>query len=217
MATMRYAITPASLPTETAAQLRHQRSARACPARLLPILASTTMATPRALRASTRRADFNWTHQVQQSRLALPAAPHVARLWQTCADHERAASRHEPLFFRANTGDCITFKLTNLMPDEYQAGRLPGAHADRHYRPAHSPGEVRRDSARTAPATAGTMKKARSASRKCWSASMPSMRAGGGWTPFTGSTLIPLAPKQHPFFTTIPRAGRADRGGALVR
>ena len=33
----------------------------------------------------------------------------------------------EPLFFRANTNDCITFHHTNLVPRVYRPGRLSGA------------------------------------------------------------------------------------------
>ncbi len=50
----------------------------------------------------------------------------------------------EPLFFRANSGECVEYWQTNLVPILLRAGRLPGAHADRHHRPAHPSGEVRR-------------------------------------------------------------------------
>jgi hypothetical protein len=41
-------------------------------------------------------------------------------LWDDVAATRAGTRAPQPLFVRANTGDCITFKMTNLIPNEYQ-------------------------------------------------------------------------------------------------
>ena len=42
----------------------------------------------------------------------------MSSLWEDVAAVRNGTRPPQPLFFRANSGDCITFKLTNLMPNE---------------------------------------------------------------------------------------------------
>ncbi|MEQ1620926.1 MAG: hypothetical protein ABL919_05935 [Methylococcales bacterium] len=44
----------------------------------------------------------------------------VMTLWDDVADTMNGIRPPEPMFFRANTGDCITFEHTNLVPNVYQ-------------------------------------------------------------------------------------------------
>ena len=49
------------------------------------------------------------------------AQQRISSLWQDVNDYlDHAAPTAEPLFFRANSGDCIGFWLTNLVPDYYE-------------------------------------------------------------------------------------------------
>ncbi len=43
----------------------------------------------------------------------------MGALWQDVAPTRAGTRPPQPLFFRANTNDCITFRLTNLVPNEY--------------------------------------------------------------------------------------------------
>ena len=43
----------------------------------------------------------------------------MAALWQDVGPTRAGTRPPQPLFFRANTNDCITFKFTNLVPNEY--------------------------------------------------------------------------------------------------
>ena len=44
----------------------------------------------------------------------------ILSLWGDVADFQAGARAPEPLFFRANTNDCITFYHTNLVPKDYE-------------------------------------------------------------------------------------------------
>jgi manganese oxidase len=43
----------------------------------------------------------------------------MAALWEDVAPTRAGTRPPQPLFFRANTNDCITFRFTNLIPNEY--------------------------------------------------------------------------------------------------
>jgi manganese oxidase len=123
----------------------------------------------------------------------------MAALWQDVAPTRNHTRAPQPLFFRANSNDCITFKFTNLVPNEMQQDdfqvRTPtdvigqhihlvkfdvtasdGAGNGWNYEEgAFSPGEViERINAINKP--------------------------GGSWTPLPGQPTT-VAVKQHPFFT----------------
>ncbi|MCK7502310.1 MAG: hypothetical protein MZW92_79905 [Comamonadaceae bacterium] len=64
-------------------------------------------------------------------------------LWEDVAAGDRArTSRREPLVMRLNTFDCAHVPPHQPGARDVRDGRLPGAHADRHHRPAHPPAEV---------------------------------------------------------------------------
>jgi hypothetical protein len=44
----------------------------------------------------------------------------MSSLWGDVNNNLSGAKAPEPLFFRANTNDCITYQLTNLVPNEYE-------------------------------------------------------------------------------------------------
>ena len=44
----------------------------------------------------------------------------MSSLWGDVTNTLSGAKAPEPLFFRANTNDCITYQLTNLVPNEYE-------------------------------------------------------------------------------------------------
>ncbi len=123
----------------------------------------------------------------------------MAALWEDVAPTRNHTRPPQPLFFRANSNDCITFKFTNLVPNEMQQDdfqvRTPtdvigqhihlvkfdvtasdGAGNGWNYEEgAFSPGEViERINAINKP--------------------------GGSWTPVPGQPAT-VAVKQHPFFT----------------
>jgi hypothetical protein len=123
----------------------------------------------------------------------------LAALWEDVAPTRNHTRPPQPLFFRANSNDCITFKFTNLVPNEYQQDdfqvRTPtdvigqhihlvkfdvtasdGAGNGWNYEEgAFSPGEV--------------IERINAINK-----------TGGSWTPIAGGPAT-VAAKQHPFFT----------------
>ncbi|HET8890310.1 MAG TPA: hypothetical protein VFQ41_15520 [Candidatus Angelobacter sp.] len=123
----------------------------------------------------------------------------MAALWEDVAPTRAHTRPPQPLFFRANSNDCITFKFTNLVPNEMQQDdfqvRTPtdvigqhihlvkfdvtasdGAGNGWNYEEgAFSPGEV--------------IERINAINK-----------VGGSWTPIPGGPAS-VAVKQHPFFT----------------
>src|SRR3712207_7200136 len=65
----------------------------------------------------------------------------ISALWGDVAAFRNGTKPPEPLFFRANTNDCLTFQFTNLVPrvyelDDFQdrkSTRLNSSHANISY------------------------------------------------------------------------------------
>ena len=48
----------------------------------------------------------------------------ILSLWGDVDAYFEGERAPEPLFFRANTGDCITYQLTNLVPNIYELAQI---------------------------------------------------------------------------------------------
>ncbi len=65
-----------------------------------------------------KAADFQMDIKLNKAGWHYPQS-RLTALWDDVAAHVTAAKPPEPLFFRANTGDCIEYWLANLVPSEY--------------------------------------------------------------------------------------------------
>jgi len=126
----------------------------------------------------------------------------MGALWEDVIPTKNAARPPQPLFFRANTNDCITFKLTNLIPGEYQQDdfqvRTPTDIVGQHIH------LVKFDVISSDGAGNGwNYEEGAFSFAEVQERIKAIMAVGGSWTPAPGGPTT-LAPKQHPFFTTIP-------------
>ena len=207
--------------------LRHQRPPADRAARRSPTPASTAGNASRASTGIYKAADIQDDVQAQQGRLALPAAalhrPLGGRDGYLGVASAPPRKPPEPLFFRANSGDCIEYWLTNLVPNEYKLDdfqvRTPTDILGQHIHLVKF--DVTR-LGRRAP-TASTTRTARSAPARCASASPPSAPRTAA-SPATRATARSTARWPRPTRSSAPAgrtdgrrlARRADHGPALV-
>ena len=198
-------------PEGDVGQVRHQRPAAGSRARRTPIPASPTRANrpdnPLLYKAAEHpaRRDSSIRPAGTSSSSASPA------LWADVAATLNGTRAPEPLFFRANSRDCITYELDEPPARQLRAGRLPGAHADGHHRPAHPPGEVRRHGL----GRRGQWLQLRGRQLRaggCAGAHRSHQRTSAACCRTTARACM-LSAKPHPFFGT---QGRADHGPELV-
>ncbi|HEX7287971.1 MAG TPA: multicopper oxidase domain-containing protein [Candidatus Angelobacter sp.] len=157
----------------------------------------TATGTPRLYQG----ADFQFDAKYNKAGWHFPQH-RMGALWQDVLPTKNAQRPPQPLFFRANTGDCITFKLTNLMPGEYKQDdfqvRTPTDIVGQHIH------LVKFDVISSDGAGNGwNYEEGAFSFDEVQERIKAIMAAGGGWTPIPGGPTT-LAPKQHPFFTTIP-------------
>lgn len=77
--------------------------------------AGNAVGTPRLYKSADIQLDVKYNKEgwhFPQHRMSV--------LWDDVAATRAGTRPPQPLFIRANTGDCITFKMTNLVPNEYQ-------------------------------------------------------------------------------------------------
>ena len=125
-------------------------------------------------------------------------------LWGDVASFMNGSKPPEPFFFRANTGDCISYYLTNLVPNEYLQDdfqvRTPTDILGQHIHLVKFDVTSSDGSGNGWNYEDGTFSYQEVLER------INAINASGGMIPFTGSTLIPLTAKPHPFFTNIAGA-----------
>jgi hypothetical protein len=123
----------------------------------------------------------------------------MSSLWQDVAPLRAGTRPPQPLFIRANTNDCITFKLVNLVPnvmqqDDFQVNAstdIVGQHIHLvKFDVASSDGAGNGWNYEEGAFSPGEVIERINAINKL----------GGSWTPIPGGPVT-LAVKQHPFFT----------------
>jgi hypothetical protein len=123
----------------------------------------------------------------------------MSALWQDVAPTRNHTRPPQPLFFRANSNDCITFKVTNLMPNEMQQDdfqvRTPTDVVGQHihlvkFDVTASDGAGNGWNYEEGVFSPGEVIERINAINKL----------GGSWTPLPGQPTT-VAVKQHPFFT----------------
>ena len=123
----------------------------------------------------------------------------MSLLWQDYDATKAGTRAPQPLFFRANSGDCITYKLTNLIPNKYLQDdfqvRTPTDIVGQHIH------LVKFDVLSSDGAGNGwNYEEGAFSNQEVQERINAIMAAGGSWTPITGGSAT-LAAKQHPFFT----------------
>lgn len=66
-----------------------------------------------------KAASFQFDMKINKAGWHFPQA-RILSLWEDVQPTQNGLRPPEPLFFRANTGDCITYYLTNLVPNIYE-------------------------------------------------------------------------------------------------
>jgi len=126
----------------------------------------------------------------------------MSSLWQDVAPVKAGTRPPQPLFVRANTNDCITFKLTNLIPnvmlqDDFQVKAstdIVGQHIHL----------VKFDVASSDGAGNGwNYEEGAFSFQEVQERILAINQPGGSWTPIPGGP-VHLVVKQHPFFNNIP-------------
>jgi hypothetical protein len=137
------------------------------------------------------------------------AQSRMLSLWNDVADFQSGAKPPEPLFFRANSNDCITFHHTNLVPNVYEADdyqvRTPTDVIGQHIHLVKFDVTSADGSGNGFNYEDGTFSPQEVIER------ITAINAGNTWTPIAGGPALPLAPVNHPFFgvagarTTVQR------------
>jgi len=122
-------------------------------------------------------------------------------LWGDVAATENGTRPPEPLFFRANTNDCITYELTNLVPNVYELDdfqvRTPTDVLGQHIH------LVKFDVTASDGAGNGWNYEDGSFSPDEVIERINAINAAGGLTPFGGGAGQTLTAVAHPFFGTL--------------
>lgn len=126
----------------------------------------------------------------------------INALWGDVADLMAGAKAPEPLFFRANTNDCITFQHTNLVPKDYELDdfqvRTPTDIIGQHIHLVKFDVTSSDGSANGWNYEDGTMSPGEVQER------IAAFNAAGGLIAADGSGRIPLVAQAHPFFGAGP-------------
>jgi manganese oxidase len=121
-------------------------------------------------------------------------------LWEDVAAYRAGTRPPQPLFFRANTNDCITYQLTNLMPSHYEQDafqvRTPTDIVGQHIH------LVKFDVLASDGAGNGWNYEDGSFSPDEVIERIKAINAAGGLTPFGGGVATQLTVQNHPFFGT---------------
>ena len=121
-------------------------------------------------------------------------------LWEDVAAFRNGSRPPQPLFFRANTNDCITYQMTNLMPGHYLQDafqvRTPTDIVGQHIH------LVKFDVMASDGAGNGWNYEDGSFSPDEVIERINAINAGGGLTPFAGGAGAQLTVQNHPFFGT---------------
>ncbi|MEW6208866.1 MAG: copper oxidase [Acidobacteriota bacterium] len=124
----------------------------------------------------------------------------ILTLWGDVAATLNGTRPPEPLFFRANTNDCITYYHTNLVPNEYLLDdfqvRTPTDILGQHIH------LVKFDVTASDGAGNGWNYEDGTFSPDEVIERIEAINATGGLTPFGGGAKVGLAPRPHPFFGT---------------
>ncbi|HEX8475577.1 MAG TPA: multicopper oxidase domain-containing protein [Pyrinomonadaceae bacterium] len=139
----------------------------------------------------------------------------ISALWDDVAAFKNGTRPPEPLFFRGNTNDCITFQFTNLVPKTYEVDdfqvKTPTDIMGQHIH------LVKFDVLASDGAANGWNYEDGSFSPGEVQERIEAINARGGLEPFGGGTRFSLTPKPHPFFGVGPdenRDGKPDYLGA---
>jgi manganese oxidase len=137
------------------------------------------------------------------------AQSRMLSLWNDVAGFQSGAKPPEPLFFRANSNDCITFHHTNLVPNVYEADdyqvRTPTDVIGQHIHLVKFDVTSSDGSGNGFNYEDGTFSPQEVIER------INAINTGNAWTPIAGGPALPLAAANHPFFgvpgarTTIQR------------
>jgi hypothetical protein len=124
----------------------------------------------------------------------------LGALWEDVAAYRAGTRPPQPLFFRANTNDCITYQMTNLMPGHYLQDafqvRTPTDIVGQHIH------LVKFDVTSSDGAGNGWNYEDGSFSPDEVIERINAINAGGGLTPFAGGAGTQLTVQNHPFFGT---------------
>jgi hypothetical protein len=125
----------------------------------------------------------------------------ISALWDDVRAFRNGSRPPEPLFFRANTNDCVTFQFTNLVPrvyvqDDYQV-RTPTDIMGQHIH------LVKFDVLASDGAGNGWNYEDGSFAPEEVIERIHAINARGGLLPFNGNTRFNLTPRPHPFFGTL--------------
>ncbi|MDQ3803543.1 MAG: LpqB family beta-propeller domain-containing protein [Acidobacteriota bacterium] len=125
----------------------------------------------------------------------------ISALWADVASFLGGAKPPEPLFFRANTNDCVTFRFTNLVPrvyvqDDFQV-RTPTDIMGQHIH------LVKFDVLASDGAANGWNYEDGSFAPEEVIERIHAINARGGLQPFNGGARFTLTPEAHPFFGTL--------------
>jgi manganese oxidase len=125
----------------------------------------------------------------------------ILTLWGDVASTLNGTRPPEPLFFRANTNDCITFQHTNLTPNNYELDdfqvRTPTDIMGQHIH------LVKFDVTSSDGAGNGFNYEDGTFSPDEVIERINAINAGGGLQAFNSTTKSQLTPKAHPFFGTL--------------
>ncbi|HEV2761514.1 MAG TPA: hypothetical protein VGV38_00870, partial [Pyrinomonadaceae bacterium] len=125
----------------------------------------------------------------------------ISALWDDVAAFRSGARAPEPLFFRANTNDCVTFQFTNLVPKVYQLDdfqvKTPTDIMGQHIH------LVKFDVTSSDGAANGFNYEDGSLSPEEVVHRIEVINAAGGMRTFGGNTRFTLTPEPHPFFGTL--------------
>ena len=124
----------------------------------------------------------------------------ISALWGDVAAFRNGTKPPEPLFFRANTNDCVTFQFTNLVPRVYEVDdfqvRTPTDIMGQHIH------LVKFDVLASDGAANGFNYEDGSLSPEEVIERIDAINARGGLLPFDGGSRLTLEPEDHPFFGT---------------
>ncbi|HEV2765117.1 MAG TPA: hypothetical protein VGV38_19195, partial [Pyrinomonadaceae bacterium] len=125
----------------------------------------------------------------------------ISALWGDVAAFKNGTKPPEPLFFRANTNDCVTFQFTNLVPriyvqDDFQV-RTPTDIMGQHIH------LVKFDVLASDGAANGWNYEDGSVSPEEVVERINAINAFGGMRHFDSNTRFSLTPEPHPFFGTL--------------